>query len=321
MGGNIPIEPAKSMSQALGPVAQTAAGMVGSPMLAGAMYGAGQGMENQEGVGGIAGKAALGGLIGRTVGTMTGKYPMPTFDREKMVSKSINALIKPEKKELLFGKNPGLGVAREGIVANNFEELGTKVNDRITLLNNATKIIRNTPENMHKTIDVSDVRQPLIDTLTKLKKIPLHNKAEIAGIEDASTDLTNLIQNMDKVGLKKLNISQGYELKEVVAGMQKWNRETSLGTDLNKALKQVYHSIDNKIDVAIPELRSLNSRMADLISARQAIKNREFMLSKQEPIPASLGKLIDLPFSAYKTTAVKTRLGRLLANQYKIPKN
>jgi hypothetical protein len=254
--------------------------------------------------------AMLGLLIGI-------KSPKPSID--KLAGKVVNSLIKPSHREFLFGKNPGMGVAKEGIIATNLESLATKVEQKITTLKEGVQVIRNTPENIYKTIDVSNVREPLVKALGKLSKTPLTNSQEISGIKDATTDITNLIGSMDKVGLQKLTISEGYQLKEAVSSMQKWNRESSLGTEVNKALKQVYHSIDSKIDEAVPELKSLNSRMADLISAKQAIIHRVEVLSKSEPMP-TIGKLLDLPFAAFKTTGGKTLLGRVLAKQYKIPK-
>jgi hypothetical protein len=259
-----------------------------------------------------------GGIAKNPTAQAIGKTPID-FKNEKLAGNVLNSLIKPAHKEFMFGKNPGLGVAQEGIVASNMESLLTKVDKRISLLDDAAKYIRNTPQNMNKTIDVSKVRQPLVDTITMLKKTPKTNAAEISGVQDAMDDITNLVTELDKVGLNKLNISDAYKLKDAVSKMQKWNRDTSVGTQLNKSLKKVYHIVDEGIDIAIPELKQLNSRMANLISAKQSIINRAEVLSKQEPGPTVM-KLIDLPFAAMKTTAAKTTLGKLLARQLKVPK-
>lgn len=99
LGGNIPIEPAQSISQALGPVAQTTAMMMGgSPMLAGATYGAGMGMEEREGGLGIAGKAALGGLFGAGIQKLKGKPVLP--EKIRNIFKYNNALEQAQKSKI-----------------------------------------------------------------------------------------------------------------------------------------------------------------------------------------------------------------------------
>ena len=94
LGGNIDIAPAQSISQAMGPVAQTTGMMLtGNPAIGGAVYGAGMGMEEQDNIGGVAGKAALGGLIGAGIGKLTGQYKLPKYENSlKQAIKGKNAL-------------------------------------------------------------------------------------------------------------------------------------------------------------------------------------------------------------------------------------
>jgi hypothetical protein len=259
----------------------------------------------------------LGGVgAGTKVGKAIGNVEV-TLKNDKLAGNIIKSLIKPAHKDMLFGKNPGLGVSKEGIVASNLDSLGIKVTERIDQLKEAVKTIRSTPENLYKSVDLSSIRKPLVSSIDKLKRTPLTNASEISGVQDAMVDITNFVQKIDKVGLNKLPISDAYEIKDVVSKMQKWDRP---GTgELNKTLKQVYHEIDSAIDKTIPELKELNSRIANLISAQGSIKNRIEVLSKQEGMP-SLMRLIDLPFAALKTPTAKTTLGRLLAKQYRLPK-
>lgn len=99
LGGNIPIEPAQSISQALGPVAQTTAMMMGgSPILAGATYGAGMGMEEKESGLEIAGRTALGGLIGAGIQKLGGKPVLP--EKIRNIFKYNNALEQAQKSKI-----------------------------------------------------------------------------------------------------------------------------------------------------------------------------------------------------------------------------
>lgn len=230
---------------------------------------------------------------------------------EKIAGNIINSLIKPAHKQYLFGKNPGLGVAKEGLTANSLDELGFKVEKRLSELKDGTQLIRNTSENINKTVNLENITQPLIDSYTELNLAPATHSAQINNIKNALTDLKSL----NNGNLSNISISDAYKIKDVVGKMQNWTIESKGGNDLNTALRKVYHIVDSKIDKQIPELEKINSRMANLISAKQAIKNRIEVLSKQEGMP-TLGKLLDLPFHALKTPTAKTTLGKLLSKQY-----
>lgn len=283
--------------------------MGGSPALAGAAYGAGAGMEAQKSGLEITGQAALGMALGTVAGLVSGQYKLP--DIEKLAGKVINSLIKPSHKDFLFGKNPGLGVAKEKIVATSMDDLAAKVDQRIDVLYDGVKTIRNTPENITKTVDLNGIKKPLIKSVIELRKAPKIHSAEITNLENALSDIGKLHQG----NLNKLSVSEAYEIKGVISKMQKWTTESKAGTNLNKALKQVYHFVDDQIDNVIPELKELNSRMANLISARQAINNRVEVLQRQEP--ANWSGLLNLPFTAYRSVVSKTLLGKLLAKGYK----
>jgi prefoldin subunit 5 len=308
------VEPYTSQTPLNEPVGlglQGGAFATGSPMLGGSMFGAGMGMEAGKGGTQIAGQALLGALLGRVVGTITGQYKMPTLKSDKLAGKAVNSLIKPKHKEFLFGKNPGQGVAKEGIVATSMDDLVMKVDKRTTEINNVVKLIRNSPKNMNKNVNLSKIKQPLIDSVVELRKAPKVHSAEIKNLENALSDIGKLQGG----NLKNISISEAYKIKGIIARMQKWTSESQAGVNLNKALKKVYHFVDDKIDTAIPELRKLNSRMADLISARQAINSRIEVLQRQEP--ANWSNLLNLPFTLYRSTVAKTTLGKILAKGYK----
>jgi hypothetical protein len=152
LGGNIPISPAQTMSQSMGPVLQTSAMMMGgSPALAGAMYGAGEGMEERNSGLEIAGKTALGGLIGAGVGVMTGQYNPKKLIRKQDWSK--------------FAQD----------IRNRFVEAKQAATDKF-----GSQIERLAIENPEKSVDLSSIADDLNDNLMEytqefkniVKKIP-----------------------------------------------------------------------------------------------------------------------------------------------------
>lgn len=230
----------------------------------------------------------------------------------KIAGRVIDSLIKPRHKEFMFGKNPGEAVAKEGIVANNLGNLKDKVDVRIKDLRGTVSDIRNLPENFEKKIDVTETLKPLKNAYTYLKSIGEKTHAtELKRIENALSDL----QSSGK-DLTKLNISETYQLKEAISSMQDWTSESPASHRVNVALRKAYHLTDLLIDKAIPQLEVLNSRISNLISAKQAIDNRIEVLRRSEPMPTLL-KILDLPFATMKTTLGKTVLANLLSEKFK----
>jgi hypothetical protein len=72
LGGNIPVTPIKSIPQAIGAAGQTSA-LALSPGLGGAMYGAGQAMEEQASIPDIIKRGLITGVLGKAVGTASGE--------------------------------------------------------------------------------------------------------------------------------------------------------------------------------------------------------------------------------------------------------
>lgn len=230
----------------------------------------------------------------------------------KVAGRIIDSLIKPRHKEFMFGKNPGEAVAKEGIVAPNLGSLKDKVQVRTEELKSAITDIRNTPENFDKKVDLTDTLKPLQNAYTYLKSIGEKSHAsEIARLENHLADLQGSGRD-----LGKLTISEAYRFKEAISSMQDWMSEGHASHRVNVALRKSYHLVDLIIDKAIPELATLNSRVSNLISARQAIDNRIEVLRRSEAMPTLL-KILDLPFATMKTTLGKTLLANLLSEKFK----
>lgn len=232
----------------------------------------------------------------------------------KIAGRVINSLIKPRHRDFMFGKNPGEGVAKEGIVAANLGNLKEKVQVRTKDLMNSISEIRSSAANFDKKVDVTKTTQPLKNALNFLKSAGKKtHAAEITRIENALTDLSTTGKN-----LSKLTVSEAYQLKSAVSSMQNWASESVASHKVNVALRKTYHNIDAVIDKAIPAVKSLNSRVSNLISAGQAIDSRIEVLRRSESMP-TVFSILNLPFVALKAPLTKTILARLLATKFPKP--
>jgi hypothetical protein len=99
--------------------------------------------------------------------------------------------------------------------------------------------------------------------------------------------------------------------------MQKWESISNADNEVDVALKKVYHNIDAKIDGAIPELKDLNMRISNLISAEQAIKHRINVEANSPIIPENIFSLASIPLRPLKSTGFKTGIAKLISQQYK----
>ena len=266
------------------------------------------------GLGGVLTGLGLGaGVVGGVgYGAYKG-YQALAPQRTKMAGGLINSIIKPRHKEYMFGKNPGQAIAQEGIWGTGIEGIGRKDEERLTQLNTYAKELRSLDVNKAKTVNFQKVLDPLYEALDEFSKAPKTHRAKINEVYRLVNDIEgNLPKEMD---IKSVPVETAYGVKKVVEGMQKWNVESSGDHIMNSKLKQVYHNVDDAIDTAIPELKSTNSRMANLISAKQAIRNRMEVLSRQDP--TSLGSLASLPIKAtIGSTAVKSGMAKILAEKF-----
>ncbi len=271
--------------------------------------------------------AALQGLIGTGMGLLgkAQKFPKPN----KLAGRFVNSLIKPNNKEFLYGKNPGMGLAKEGIVGTSFESLINKTNQRLKELNNYMNVVMSKPKNIMKRFDLEYVTEPLYEVYNELSKKPATFSANIKRVEDIFSDLSSQKFN-------NLSAKEALELKRFISDFQDWNKIEGKDKDINIAIRKIYHNIDSAIDSAIPETKLLNERMANLISAKQAIQHRASIVERANILGlaprltgmvggASMGG-IPGGFAGYlaglaaekgmASPLAKTGIGKLLADQY-----
>lgn len=189
----------------------------------------------------------------------------------------INSLIKPLLKDFSYGKNPGAGVAKEGIVANNFDDLIHKISERKDAIGGA---IEETlyPESVKK-INLTMAFRPLDSAINEAGFAPKSNSAVLNRLKELKSDLLNIYNaNGDVIGtknLKDLTPLEAWELKKNIGKLTKWTGNPSDDKIVNKSLKRVYGNIKGEIEKAVPAVSNLNERYANMLSAENAAVYRE----------------------------------------------
>lgn len=197
----------------------------------------------------------------------------------------MNSLIKPLSKDFSYGKNPGKAVAEEGIVGNSLddlayniklrkEEYGKKISD---------KTAQATQSGMR--LDVSEAVKALGVAQETAMKAPRTNAALINRLEDARKDLLKVTTNEageDIIGrdLSKMTPDEAWQFKQDVGEITKWTGNASDDKLVNSALQNVYRSVKNSLNEAIPGLKNDNERYADLLTAEIATKYRDKIVER-----------------------------------------
>lgn len=254
----------------------------------------------------------------------------------------VNSLIKPLKKDLSYGKNPGRAVAEEGIVANNMDDLLQKITDRRQSIGEK---IQKKLSSSNKKVDISGTFSPLDEAIKDAKKAPRTNASLITRLESLKSDI--LGETVDSSGrtimtrkVKNISPAQAMEVKRLIGDLTKFTGNVSDDALANKAMKRIYGQIKEKINRVVPEVSSLNEKYADLTSAQIATKYRNEILQRQNLIgfgattqgigaalftsiasggaalPSVLvGLSVGALNKAFSSAAVKTRIAAALARQ------
>lgn len=299
-------------------------------------------LEKKKPVGENVGTAAvIGGALPAAASGVSKFY---SFLTEKLPSRLINSDIKPLLKDLSYGKNPGRAVAKEGITANNLEDLSTKIQSKVK--ERGSEIGQLYDQHVDKVADYTDALSPIESALAQAKKNPRTNAGVIERLQNVKKDLLgfkDLAVVGGKVGetaeqqtrvLSDLTPREGFQLKSDLGDLTKFTGNKSDDNFVNKALKATYHKIDLKLDTLVPGLDSANSHYSDLLTAkvstdyRTLINERQNLISLVPKLGAgaalvyglSTGDvkgtteaiLADVALASLGSTAAKTRIAALL---------
>lgn len=194
----------------------------------------------------------------------------------------INSLIKPLQKDFAYGKNPGKTVAELGIVANDFDELISKIKSTKTSVGeNIGAVIAKSSPQLQSQIDLYTSLSPIDEALAIANKSPRTNSSVIQRLESVKADLVD-------------NVNQGIDpqsFKSIVGDLTKWTGNASDDAIVNKALKQVYGKTSGEMDNVLkttltPEEFAAYKKSAEqygnLISAENAATYRDNIVKRAD---------------------------------------
>lgn len=200
--------------------------------------------------------------------------------------KLINSLIKPNKQQFSFGKNPGAAVAKEGIVAKSLEDLGTKISEKKVEAGQALDKIISAEKYQTPQIDLQEAFSPLEKAIAEAKKNPRTNSALISRLENVKADL--LQHSVDEAGnaiqgrnLANLSLKDAINIKRDVGELTRFTGNPSDDKLANSALQNVYSSIRKQTEKVAPELKTANERWGNLLSAEKAVEARKAVTERQ----------------------------------------
>lgn len=236
----------------------------------------------------------------------------------------INSLIKPLQKDFAYGKNPAAGIIKEGITANSLPELGQKVTEKTQQVGDKIGALGQHLEGSGLvSLNLTPALAPIDSAIQKAAKnnnITLFNSLQnvkVALMHDLTVGLDEKGAPSIIKGDAKNLISAGYDQAKTflsdIAEHTRFTGNVSDDKELNMATKQAYgitRDIMNKgADSVDPrfgaEMRDLNSRYGDLLSAKNAIAQRDIIEKRQSflslankfSIPLSIGSAMAVGFS------------------------
>lgn len=226
--------------------------------------------------------SAGAGLVGKALGTIA----------DKVAPRVINSLIKPLSKDFEFGKNPGLGVVREKITANSFDDLISKLGTRKSTVGQEIRKVLQSPEVSQYTVSIPKALAPVDDALKAATDTG--DQQLVTALLDFRNSIVNKYQLVDdklvQVGTKALKVTpeEALAVKGNVSNSVRWRE--GIDKELNKVKIKVYQNLRGQIEDAvttarktnktIPDINPLNERYANLATAESAAKYRNAIVKR-----------------------------------------
>lgn len=258
------------------------------------------------------------GPAGRAAGKVVGPAG------ESAAAGAVNSLIKPLEKEFRFGRNPGAGIAEEGIVARNLPNLAEKTRGKMDAVGKVIGSKLNTPEANAKLIDIKPMLAPLDEAIARAKRV--NNTALVGHLEEFRD--SPLFTDKPLV-----TPAEAHEIKGIVGEETRWTGQP-FDKPANQAKAAVYRNINDAIKSAVPGVEALQDRYADLLSAVKSIERTANVGERAAPVnlmdvaTGGLGALEGGPLGAvgaavvrrlYSSTAGQTVMAQALRKAGLIP--
>jgi len=234
-----------------------------------------------------------------TVGTAVKGASKLLSKKSDFAGRIIDSLIKPLERDVRYGQNPGETVAKMGITGNNMEELTkniTEAKNKIgeQIRKTIKKYTSNAPGGL--SLNLEDIVEPFDKAINDAVKGGRTNQELIKRLDDTKDAILNIYAldkdgNMIKVeprNLSTVSLSEAMDIKEIISDMTKWTQNESDDKTVNAVLKKVYRKTSDKMVAAVPQLKNLDEKYADLVSAENAARYRSILERRANIIKSGL---------------------------------
>ena len=211
--------------------------------------------------------------------------------QSRMAGRLMNQLIKPSNRQFSYGRNPGLAVAKEGIVASNHLDLATKVAQRRQQIGTSIGQALQIPPVASKRLNVMTALDPVTEALIHAQKNPRTNASLITRLENLRDDLLGVQldpttgQMTPTRNLTSVTPTGAFEFKRELGELTRWTDNLAEDTVVNAALKRSYQTTRRSLEQAVPGIRSLNERYGNLLEAENAARRQAFALERANRPP------------------------------------
>lgn len=271
--------------------------------------------------------------VGSAAGSMvagklaeTGTDAATEAARDYVPQRLMNALVRTRPKGFNYGRNPGQGVADEGIVAGSksamldkigqhLEDTGAQINQHLSdpAVNKPTIDITNAvldPINQMETAAIKGKNLTLADNLAELRDRLTNDYARGPNGKLTPTGATKLS------GLTPLEANA---IKQDIGKMAKWKGPGFEAQDqMSPALHQIYGQINDRIEAAAPGIKDINQRYGELLSAQESMDRANRLGSTYNPLGSLSDMLAGLgwgPAGYLTTKAIRSTPGMTLVAQ------
>lgn len=245
-----------------------------------------QGKPITENAGTAFGAGALFPVGGTGLAAVKSKVVTPA--KEGVATRLVNSLIKPLLRDFSYGKNPGRGIAREGITGNTLDELATNITSARQKVGQQKQALLSQARYQNKSVNLTDITRPLDEAMQQAAKGGETNRGLIQRLQEHKDAILNEYEIVNGVAqrtgarqLAYLPVQVADKVKQLIGTMTKWTGNFSDDAVINKALKQSYGIAKGKIEQVVPEVKALNERWGDLMSAEIATKYRDKIQQRQ----------------------------------------
>jgi hypothetical protein len=231
---------------------------------------------------GIAGAIPIVGKLASIAAT-----PVKKVLAEKISPALLNKyILRPVARDFHFGKDPGLGVAKEGLKANTREGLLKEITTRKKLLGSQIDSTLQAPAVTTKKIDIKSALAGLDKKIARAAEEG--EEVLYSRLSKIREGITGKFKIVDGKAVKfadrplQLTPLEAAQLKRKIGSSSKWTGQ-AFDQEVNQARVEVYRALNEMIDKAAPGSRALNARYANMLTAEKALENTINVAKRQYP--------------------------------------